>query len=51
MEEIRKLFETGVQDIRRVELEARNYKQEQFEDNRKKVIKEVAQIVNNIKVK
>ena len=48
-EEIRNLFETGVQDIRRVELEARNYKQEQFEDNRKKVIKEVVQIVDNIK--
>ena len=51
MEEIRKLFETGVQDIRRVELEARNYKQEQFEDNRKNVIKEVEQIVDKIKTK
>lgn len=43
--QIRNLFETGVQNIRKTEIEAKKYTNEQYEENRKNVIREVQQIV------
>lgn len=47
--EIKQLFETGVKDIRKTEKEAQNYTKEQYEKNRKKIVKEIEQIVKTIK--
>lgn len=49
--EIKQLFETGVKDIRNTEEEAQHYTKEQYEENRKNVVKEVEQIVTSIRQK
>lgn len=46
--EIKKLFTTGVKDIRNIEKKAENYTKDQFEKNKEKVKKEVTQIIENI---
>ena len=47
--EIKKLFDTGVRDIRKTEQEAMKYTKEQFEENKIRVQQEVATITNEIK--
>ena len=49
--QIKELFETGVHDIRNMEVQAQDYSKEQYEQNRKNVINEVNQIVKIIKNK
>lgn len=51
IDDIRNIFKTGIQDIRRIEKNASTYTKDQFEDNKKLVKEEVREVVNSILVK